>query len=92
MPGRLVYLTPEQWADLTTAADERPARVAELRAALDKCLKYLTARQRAVVEGVFWRGMTQRELAAELGISQQVVSEYLRAALKKLREKADFQP
>ena len=59
----------------------------------------LTPRQRRIVELYFYEGRTQQEIAAELGISQQVVSRQLfgvvrngkkvGGAIKRLRDVCD---
>lgn len=46
----------------------------------------LTERQRQVIEMYFWDGMTQEEIAKEIGIRQQNVQSYLQKALEKLRK------
>ena len=78
--------------------DPRRARLrAELIAALRELVATrLTDRQRRIVELYFYEGKTQQEIAAELGISQQVVSRQLfgvirdgrrvGGALKRLRD------
>ena len=63
-------------------ADPEDPRRAQLRAALVAALTELiatrlTPRQRRIVELYFYDGRTQQEIAAELGISQQVVSRQL---------------
>ena len=78
--------------------DPQRARLrAELVAALRELVSSrLTDRQRRIVELYFYEGRTQAEIAAELGISQQVVSRQLfgvmrdgrkvGGALKRLRD------
>ena len=46
----------------------------------------LTKREREVIHLYFYEGMTEREVAESLGISQQRVSFLKRKALHKLRE------
>ena len=46
----------------------------------------LDARQRAVIIARFFEGLSQREVAAQLDISQMTVSRIERQALEKLRE------
>lgn len=48
-------------------------------------LSQLSERERLVIERVFWDGRGEREVARELGISQQMVSKIKKQALKKLR-------
>jgi RNA polymerase sigma factor (sigma-70 family) len=81
--------------------DPEDPRRARLRAALVVALTELVAtrltpRQRRIVELYFYERRTQQEIAAELGISQQVVSRQLfgvvrggkkvGGALKRLRD------
>lgn len=51
-------------------------------------LKHLTPQEQRVLYLRFYRGMTQTEVAKELGISQMQVSRLLRRALDVLRSKA----
>lgn len=78
--------------------DPRRARLrAELVAVLRELVSSrLTDRQRLIVELYFYEGRTQQQIAADLGISQQVVSRQLfgvvrngkkvGGAIKRLRE------
>lgn len=71
--------------DLLDAPDDEhepdPARVAARREALTGIAELvrtgLTPKQRVIVERYFYDGRTQQEIAAELGVSQQVVSRQL---------------
>jgi DNA-binding NarL/FixJ family response regulator len=45
----------------------------------------LSARQKQVIRG-FLRGEREREIAAELGVTQQVVNIYKRRAIKRLHD------
>ena len=80
--------------------DEAHARRDDRRAHLHRAVRTavatgLTGRQRQIVEGYFFRGLSQGELARQLGITQQVVHKCLYGtrrngrmvggALKKLR-------
>lgn len=53
---------------------------------LERAMSSLDARQRAVIIARFFEGMSQREVAAKLDISQMTVSRIERQALEKLRE------
>ena len=73
-------------ADLLDAPDDEdgepdPARAAARREAIDSIAELvrtgLTDKQRTIVERYFYDGRTQQEIAAELGVSQQVVSRQL---------------
>ena len=60
-------------------ADEELRR---LYAAMGK----LTDRQKEVIELYYFKGMTQQEIAEELGIRQQSVNDFMRQAIKKLKK------
>jgi DNA-directed RNA polymerase specialized sigma24 family protein len=73
-------------ADLLDAPEDAhgevdPRRAAARRDAIDAIADLvrtgLTEKQRAIVERYFYDGRTQQEIAAELGVSQQVVSRQL---------------
>lgn len=53
---------------------------------LERAMSTLDARQRAVIIARFFEGLSQREVAAQLDISQMTVSRVERQALEKLRE------
>ena len=46
----------------------------------------LTERQKEIIELYYFKGMTQQEIAEELGIGQRAVSHSLEGALKKLKK------
>ena len=46
----------------------------------------LTERQSEVIQLYFYKGMTQQEIADELGIARPVVSKIMKAALKKIKK------
>jgi len=54
---------------------------------LERAMSSLDARQRAVIIARFYEGLSQREVAAQLDISQMTVSRIERQALEKLRER-----
>ena len=73
-------------ADLLGAPEETdevddPVRAAARRDAVEAVAELvrtgLTPKQRTIVERYFYDGRTQQEIAAELGVSQQVVSRQL---------------
>ena len=53
---------------------------------LDRALSTLETRQRAVIIARFFEGLSQRDVASQLNISQMTVSRIERQALEKLRE------
>ncbi len=71
-------------------SDDGYAR-AEDRIVLDGLLGYLSPREREVVRLRFERDLTQREIAALLGISQMQVSRIVRASITRLRYVANQQ-
>lgn len=70
---------PEEVIDAPVDLDPERARVRSevLRGLADVVQSSLTQKQRVIVERYFYDGCTQQEIAAELGISQQVVSRQL---------------
>lgn len=54
---------------------------------LDRAMAALDNRQRAVIIGRFFEGLSQRDVAAQLDISQMTVSRIERQALERLRER-----
>ena len=70
---------PEEVLDAPVDMDPERARVrAEVLQGLSEVVQTsLTAKQRIIVERYFYDGRTQQEIAAELGVSQQVVSRQL---------------
>jgi RNA polymerase sigma-B factor len=59
--------------------------VSEERVLLERGLATLDARERAIVRLRFFDGMTQSQIAVEIGISQMHVSRLLRRSLEKMR-------
>ena len=54
--------------------------------ALREAMKRLGERERAIIEMRFYRGKTQMEIAAEIGISQAQVSRLEKTALERIRK------
>jgi RNA polymerase sporulation-specific sigma factor len=52
---------------------------------LMKCVGKLSPKERGVIECRFFRGMTQKEVAKELGVSQSCVSRYEKRILSRLK-------
>ena len=59
------------------------------RLVIEEALKGFSPREREVIELRFLKGMTQIEIAEQLGISQVQVSPLLRRTLKKIQDKID---
>jgi RNA polymerase sigma-B factor len=68
--------------------------VSEDRAVLAPGFKALDNRERTILHLRFFEGLTQSQIAAQVGISQMHVSRLIRRALEKIREEiaADEQP
>ncbi len=56
----------------------------EDRIAIEEALEHLSELQRTVVTMLFYRGLTQAQTAAELGISQRKVSRVLHSSLREM--------
>lgn len=59
---------------------------------LSSVLCKLTARQRQVIELVFWKGKSHREVARILGVHQSTVAEIKAGAIKKMRSLLEENP
>jgi RNA polymerase sigma-B factor len=67
--------------------DEAPAfETAENRLLLEPGLRRLDGRERMILHMRFYRGLTQSQIAAEVGVSQMHVSRLIRKSLDDLRE------
>ena len=55
--------------------------------ALREAMKRLDERERSIIEMRFYRGKTQMEIAAEIGISQAQVSRLEKTALERIRRR-----
>jgi RNA polymerase sigma-B factor len=62
---------------------------AEARATLDAGLAELPARERVILHLRFEEGLTQSQIAAQVGVSQMHVSRLIRKALERLRASAE---
>ncbi|WP_210491854.1 SigB/SigF/SigG family RNA polymerase sigma factor [Patulibacter sp. SYSU D01012] len=74
--------------DLTGAVDPEFVR-AEHRHLIRECCGDLDARDRKIVRMRFVEDRLQREIAAEVGVSQMQVSRLLRRALTRMRDRAE---
>ncbi len=72
-------------ADYVGGMDQEMERF-EKRARLSQALKVLPARERHIIELRFLRGMSQTDVAREMGISQMHVSRLQQRALARLRD------
>ena len=83
-PVRSVPLDLEAEATRDTAA-ERRLELGEERILIERGLKTLARRERRIVGLRYFGGLSQRRIAAELGLSQVHVSRLLQQSLGKLR-------
>jgi len=65
---------------------EHEYEVSEDRAVLAPGLKALDERERRIIHLRFWEGLTQSQIAQQVGISQMHVSRLIRRSLEKVRE------
>jgi RNA polymerase sigma-B factor len=70
-------------------AEDGEYSLTESRATITRLLNHLDNREQQIVYMRFFQGMTQVEIARELGISQMHVSRLLNRILQKLREIAE---
>ena len=65
---------------------EHEYEVSEDRAVLAPGLRALDERERRIIHLRFWEGLTQSQIAQQVGISQMHVSRLIRRSLEKVRE------
>lgn len=75
----LLFVTPEDERASADKARLKEEAIAQIRMLI---ASRLTPRQQRVVQLYFVQGMTQQEVARELGISQQVVGKHLFGVLR----------
>jgi RNA polymerase sigma-B factor len=68
---------------------EHEYEVSEDRAILAPGLRALDERERRIIHLRFWEGLTQSQIAQQVGISQMHVSRLIRRSLEKIREEID---
>jgi RNA polymerase sigma-B factor len=66
--------------------EEHEYEVSEDRAVLEPGLRVLDDRERMILHLRFFKGLTQSQIAAQVGISQMHVSRLIRRSLEKIRE------
>jgi RNA polymerase sigma-B factor len=69
----------------TIGTEEHMYAVSEDRAVLEPGFKVLDERERQIIQLRFFEGLTQSQIAAQIGISQMHVSRLIRRALEKIR-------
>ena len=67
-------------------AIEHEYEVSEDRAVLEPGLRVLDERERKILQLRFFEGLTQSQIAQQVGISQMHVSRLIRRSLEKIRE------
>src|SRR5207302_3002255 len=67
-------------------AEEPEYEVSEDRAVLAPGFRVLDNRERTILHLRFFKGLTQSQIAQQIGISQMHVSRLIRRALEKIRE------
>ncbi len=70
----------------TIGTEEHEYEVSEDRAVLEPGFKVLDERERRIIQLRFFEGLTQSQIAAQIGISQMHVSRLIRRALEKIRD------
>lgn len=71
------------------ATEDSALNLTDDRLIIEEALKGFSPREREVIDLRFLQGMTQIEIAEQLGISQVQVSRLLRRTLKKIQDKID---
>ena len=71
------------------AEEDSDLALTDDRLIIEEALAGFSPREREVVELRFLKGMTQIEIAEQLGISQVQVSRLLRRTLKKIQDRLD---
>lgn len=88
-PAREAETTATEESDAVTRSDDAPDRsveVSERKRLVDRALNDLPAAQRDVIELAFRGGLSQSEIAAQLGVPLGTVKSRTLAAMKRLRE------
>lgn len=71
------------------ASEDNELSFTDDRLVIEEALQSFSPREREVIELRFLKGMTQIEIAQQLGISQVQVSRLLRRTLKRIQDKID---
>src|SRR5207244_11598609 len=70
----------------TIGTEEHEYELSEDRAVLEPGFRVLDDRERTILHLRFFEGLTQSQIAPQIGISQMHVSRLIRRALEKIRE------
>ncbi len=77
---------------LDSLGKEEPRyEISEEWAVLEPGLRVLDERERMILHLRFFKGLTQSQIAQQVGISQMHVSRLIRRSLEKIREEIDFE-
>lgn len=79
--GDFVADPSDAYADVEDAIYQQ-----QLHDKLDEAMAVLTPSQRQTIEAVYYRGLSQENTAAELGVSRQYCSRIEQAAMQRLRQ------
>jgi RNA polymerase sigma-B factor len=71
-------------------ADDVRIELVDVRSALSSAMDHLADRDRRIIELRFVGGLTQTQIAEQVGVSQMQVSRLLRSALAELRDSVDI--
>jgi RNA polymerase sigma-B factor len=74
----------------TIGTEEHMYEVSEDRAVLEPGFRVLDERERRILHLRFFEGLTQSQIAQQIGISQMHVSRLIRRALEKIRDEIAF--
>jgi RNA polymerase sigma-B factor len=75
----------------TIGTEEHMYEVSEDRAVLEPGFRVLDERERRILHLRFFEGLTQSQIAQQIGISQMHVSRLIRRALEKIRDEIAFE-
>jgi RNA polymerase sigma-B factor len=75
----------------TIGTEEHQYEVSEDRAVLEPGFRVLDERERRILHLRFFEGLTQSQIAQQIGISQMHVSRLIRRALEKIRDEIAFE-
>ncbi|MDO4989613.1 MAG: sigma factor-like helix-turn-helix DNA-binding protein [Eubacteriales bacterium] len=56
-----------------------------MSAKLQRCVELLTPPDRALIEAIFYDGLSERQYASRIGVSQNTINKRKKVALEKLR-------
>lgn len=84
--GRFVSLDMTQDEEGMQFADPRSLPLTEAELRIQCAIEMLEPDQRAMIQAIYYKGMTASEYARQQGVSQPAVSQRLKTAQKKLKK------